>query len=275
MFVVFTVAGEFTSIANAQMIIAHRGASHNAPENTLAAFDLAWTLGADGIEADCHLTADRKIVFIHDADTSRVSPQKPSLKIAESDLATLQQVDVGSWKDSKFSAERIPVLSQVLAGVPRGKRVFLDLKTGPEILPILQAELERCSLLPEQIHLICFRSDVISQARKLMPEYSASWLVDYRKQGGGTVGAKEWRPTGERVMKKLAAIGATGVDARYVAEMIDQDFVNTVKTAGLELHVWNVDDPQSVPRLSALGVTSITTNRPALLRCFLQTANSQ
>ena len=265
----------FHSTATCQMIIAHRGASHDAPENTLAAYELAWKLDADGIEADCHLTSDMKIVCIHDDDTSRICPGMPILRIAESDLATLQQLDVGSWKDPKFSGERMPTISQVLATVPSGKKIFLELKAGLEILPILKDELAQCSLKPEQVHIICFKSSVIRQARELMPEYATSWLVDYQKQAGATGRPKDWRPTFEYVLDRLVEIGATGLDSRDVAKIVDQKFVNDVKNSGAEFHVWTIDDPENAIRLRSLGVTSITTNRPALLKCFLNADNSK
>ena len=257
------------------MIIAHRGASHHAPENTLAAFELAWKLDADGIEADVHLTSDQKIVCIHDNDTSRACPEMPSLKIAETDLATLQQIDVGSWKDPKFSGERMPTISQVLATVPAGKKIFIELKAGPEILPILKDELAQCSLKPEQVHIICFKSSVIRQARELMPEYATSWLVDYHKQAGATGRPKDWRPSFKYVLDRLVEIGATGLDSRDVAKIIDQEFVDAVKNSGADFHVWTIDDPENAIRLQSLGVTSITTNRPALLKRVLGAADSK
>ncbi len=84
-----------------QLIVGHRGASHAAPENTLAAFDLAWQEGADGAEGDFRLTRDGRIVCIHDEDTERTAGKK--LVVATTTLAELQQLDVGSWKDPRYA----------------------------------------------------------------------------------------------------------------------------------------------------------------------------
>ena len=265
----------FSPLANSQLIIAHRGASHDAPENTLAAFELAWKSNADGIEADFHLTSDLKIVCIHDEDTSRVCPDMPSLTIVKTSLATLQQLDVGSWRDPKFAGERMPTLSQVLATVPLGKQIFIHVKTGPEILPTLKDELAQCSLKPEQIHILSFRSDVLRQIKELMPKYSATWLVDYQKHGGKDGKPSKWYPTAERVLEKFAKVDATALDSRNVAEIVNQDFVDAVKKSGADFHVWTIDDPENAIRLRSLGVTSITTNRPALLYRTLNTASSE
>ncbi|MFV2065815.1 MAG: glycerophosphodiester phosphodiesterase family protein, partial [Pirellulales bacterium] len=105
-----------TTVASGQLIVGHRGASHDAPENTLAAFQLAWQRGADGVEGDFYLTSDGHIVCIHDADTERVAGEK--LIVAESTLADLRQLDVGAWKGERWRGEKIPTLEEVLATVP-------------------------------------------------------------------------------------------------------------------------------------------------------------
>ena len=199
----------------------------------------------------------------------------PSLNIVETGLETLQQLDVGTWKDSKFAGERMPTLSQVLATVPLGKQIFIHVKTGPEILQILKDELAQCALEPEQIHILSFRSDVLRQIRELMPQYSATWLVDYHKHGGKNGKPSKWYPTAERVLAKFAKVDATALDSRDVAEIVDQDFVNAVKNSGAKFHAWTVNDPENAIRLQSLGVTSITTNRPALLKRVLNVADSK
>src|SRR3954466_7120047 len=113
-------------------IIAHRGASHDAPENTLAAARLAWAQHADALEVDVHLTRDGRLAVIHDPDTRRTADVARA--VAESTLAELPQLDVGTWKDRRFAAERIPALEDVFAVVPDGKRVFVEIKGGPEVV---------------------------------------------------------------------------------------------------------------------------------------------
>ena len=102
------------------LIIAHRGASADAPENTLAAFRLAWQQGADGIEGDFRLTSDGRIVCFHDDDTARVAGI--SLIVEETPLTKLRTLDVGAWKGKPWQGERIASLEEVLAEVPAGKQ---------------------------------------------------------------------------------------------------------------------------------------------------------
>ncbi|TWU26080.1 glycerophosphodiester phosphodiesterase family protein [Bythopirellula polymerisocia] len=92
----------------AQLLVAHRGASADAPENTLSSFQLAWEEGADAIEGDFYLTSDNQIVCIHDDTTERVSGV--DLDVASATLEELRKLDVGSWKERKYINERIPTL---------------------------------------------------------------------------------------------------------------------------------------------------------------------
>lgn len=93
----------FTHLSAEPVIVAHRGASHDAPENTLPAFELAWEQGADAIEGDFHLTRDGHIICLHDKDTKRTAGVK--LVVKNSPLAELRKLDVGEWKDPRFKTE--------------------------------------------------------------------------------------------------------------------------------------------------------------------------
>src|SRR5437588_10550573 len=103
------------------LIVAHRGESFLAPENTMSSFDLAWKLGDEAIELDIHLTKDRDIVVCHDADTYRKSGNKQKVVIKDSTLAEIQRIDVGSFKGSKYAGQRCPSLQEVLDAMPAGK----------------------------------------------------------------------------------------------------------------------------------------------------------
>ena len=118
-------------------IIAHRGASFDAPENTLSSFRLAWEQGADGIEGDFMLTSDGQIACFHDLDGQRLAGDPVVVK--NSTLAKLQALDVGRWKGDRWRGERVPTLRDVLAIVPAGRKVVFELKDGPAIVSHLPA----------------------------------------------------------------------------------------------------------------------------------------
>ncbi|MCA9058358.1 MAG: glycerophosphodiester phosphodiesterase [Planctomycetaceae bacterium] len=251
-----------TSVCQAQFIVAHRGASFDAPENTLAAFRLAWEQQADAIEGDFYLTKDGQIVCIHDKTTKRTAAGQPELTVAESTLAELQSLDVGSWKNARFAGERIPTLTEVLAAVPPGKKIFVEVKCGPEIIPALKTQLEQSALKPEQIVIICFNQDVISGVRREMPQYKASWLTGYKQNDTKT----QWKPTQKEVLTALRTTGATGLGTQGQLSVINDAFAKAIADAGVELHVWTVNEPADARRFAELGVLSITTDKPVLIR---------
>jgi glycerophosphoryl diester phosphodiesterase len=113
--------------ATVPTIIAHRGASGHAPENTLAAFRMATEFGADFFELDCHLTKDGQVAILHDADLEKTAGLK--VNIADLTLAEAQQHDVGSWFSADFSAERIPTLAQSLDVATEGCGVYVEIKS--------------------------------------------------------------------------------------------------------------------------------------------------
>src|SRR5258706_1541868 len=129
-------------------IIGHRGASLDAPENPLAEVRLAWQQQADAVEVDVHLSRDGKIVVIHDPNTRKLAGV--NRKVARQTLAELRALDVGRRRGAAWIGERIPTLEEVLAAVPRSKRLFIEIKCGPEIAPELSRVLSRSDCRPEQ-----------------------------------------------------------------------------------------------------------------------------
>ena len=133
-------------------IIAHRGASYLAPENTRASVVLAWEKDAD-VEIDVHLTRDKRIVVVHDATVK--SAAGGDMRISDTDSRELRELDVGSHKGSQFAGEPIPFLEEILQTIPPSRRLFVEIKCGPEILPYLQQALEDSGKIP-QIAIIGF-----------------------------------------------------------------------------------------------------------------------
>ncbi|MDM4019030.1 glycerophosphodiester phosphodiesterase [Roseiconus lacunae] len=249
--------------ANAQFIVAHRGASFVAPENTISAFKRAWELNADAIEGDFYVTKDNQIACIHDKTTKRTAPGSPELKVADSTLKQLQQLDVGSWKDPQYAGERIPTLQDVLGTVPEGKQIFVEIKCGVEILPLMQPILEHSGLKDDQIAIICFDKQVVTEARKLMPQYRVNWLTSY----------KNGKPTIASIVETLQRTKASGLGSKGDLSVIDEAFVEKINQSGGQLHVWTVNDPAQARRFAELGVVSITTDKPDVIRESIRILN--
>ena len=252
------------ALSNAQLIVAHRGASADAPENTIASFELAWEQGADAIEGDFYLTSDQQIVCFHDNTTERLCGVK--IPVKQSTLAELQNLDVGSWKDQQFAGQRMPSLSDVLATAPCEKKVFIEIKSGPEIVPFLPRILQESELPPNRTIIISFQKEVIRASKEKMPQIEAFWLTAFHQDE--TTG--KWTPTVDEVIAMAKNIGADGVDLNANTDVVSAHFVDLCHQAGLSVHVWTVDDLAKATRLQEMGVDSITTNRPGFLHCNMQ-----
>lgn len=244
-----------------QIIVAHRGASYDAPENTLAAFRLAWEQRADGIEGDFYVTKDRQVVCLHDADTERTAGKK--LAVGNSTLAELRELEYGGWKNARFHGEPIPTFADVLAAVPAGKKFVIELKTGPEIVPLLQTELDRMNPDPTQLLIISFRQDTLAECKRSLPAIKVHWLTGY-KQDKAT---GQWHPTLEEVVRELRESAADGLGTQGNRQIVTESFIKQLRERGLrEFHVWTVDEPEDARFFQQLGALGITTNRPGYLR---------
>lgn len=246
-------------MGSSPLIIGHRGASRDAPENTLAAFRLAWEQGADGIEADFRLTGDERIVCLHDASTVRTTGV--DLSVEASDLADLCRLDAGKWKGKQWAGERIPTLAEVIDSLPPGKRLFIELKSGPEIVDRLAGALAGADLVSGQVVLLSFSALLVGLLKERLPSFRAHWLCD----PGRSWSLPGRTPTVEELLATLRDSGADGLACRTGGHL-DQRLTTSLIDAGFELHVWTVDSVTAARRYAALGAASIFTNRPGWLR---------
>lgn len=249
--------GVENAIQSTPLIVAHRGASFDAPENTLAAFKLAWEQGADAIEADFRLSRDGRLVCIHDASTTNVASEIRN--IHESDWADLRSVDVGSWKDVQFSSERMPSLAEVLATAPEGKLVFIELKEDPALVERFLSELEETDFPTSQLRVISFEPSIIKGLETQRPELITSLLVSFQFRSGA------WTPDLNTVLTRAKQVGADAVSLGAKGPLC-LPYVQELRKAGLGVHVWTVDQPPLARAFAMIGIDSITTNTPALIR---------
>jgi len=206
---------------------------------------------------DIYLTKDQRIVVLHDRDTARVSgvTNKPAETVFE-DLRRLPAGQWGKWKGSQF-AETIPSLEEMLAVVPRGKRIFIEIKCGPEVLPELARVLHASGLNNRQLVIIGFDYETMLQTKAQFPRLRVFWLVGADKN-------KKYPPVKDLIAKaRAASLDGLNLEQGFP---IDSAFVKQVRKAGLKLYTWTVDDPVVARRLAEAGVDGFTTNRPKWLR---------
>ena len=240
-------------------IVAHRGNSGYAPENTLASVISGWQVDADIVEVDVYLTSDNKIVVIHDKDTKRTSGKK--YIIAESDYAQIKDLDVGSFKSSYFKNEKIPLLTDVIATVPKGKRLFIEVKCGPEIISQLKQIIGDSR--KDGLEIIAFDIEVVKESKRQMPNVPAYWVLSSPKDKS----TGKYLPYDDSLIKNALKYNLDGLDLNY--KSLSKDFVDKVHDADLDLYVWTVDHQPDAQHMKDIGVDGITTNYPAQLKISL------
>ena len=240
-------------------IVAHKGASSLAPENTLSAVRLAWELDADAVEVDVRQTADGQIVLCHDGDLQRTA--NADVKIHERTLDELRRFDIGSWRGEQWSDERMPTLVQVIGTIPDDRRLFVEIKTGPGILDAFERVLHETRVDPRKIAVISFNHDVIAAVKARLPHLKAYWLtwIEYDAE------KQQWSPSIDGIIAVARQTAADGVGLQ-AAGCVDRAYVDQIKAAGLEIHTWTVNDPARARQLLDAGVQSITTDVPGELR---------
>lgn len=236
------------------LIIAHRGESFDAPENTLAAINLAWKRKAKSVEIDIQLTNDNEIVVIHDYDTLRISGKKKTIN--NSSLKELKLLDAGLYKGEEWRNERIPTLNEVFKTVPSLGKLIIEIKSDEDIIEKLKYELSGSNLKVSQIEIIAFNANTLSKAKKMMPEYKMLWLLDLDYSWPHWL---IWMRK-QKIVKKIKKLHLDGVNI-WAGKLLTKDFVEYFKNAGLLVYTWTVNDPFKAQQLIEFGIDGITTDK--------------
>lgn len=237
------------------LIIAHRGESFDAPENTLASINLAWKRDADAVEIDVQLTKDEEIVLIHDKTTLRTGGKYK--RIASNNYDELLKIDVGKFKDTKWKNEKIPLLDEVIDTIPKNKILFVEIKSDERIIKPLQNLIEQKNINPAQFKFIGFNIVTMKLLKETFPEVESYRIVEgkyYRTKDN----LKE-------TILKCKSAGLDGLDVQ-ARKYLNNDVVHSVKNSGLKIYTWTVDDPERAKRLYLDEIDGITTNRAHWLK---------
>lgn len=243
--------GLFHSIMSAKAeIIAHRGASGEAPENTLSAFQLAWEQGADAIELDVHLTRDGQLAVIHDPDTHRTTDVAGRVRNWTAD--ELARLDAGSWLNAQFRGEPIPLLSQVLAVTPHGRRVFIEVKDGLECVEPLVKVFAESSISPAQTAMLTFDWVLAKTLQERFPDRQVGWNIE-----------RPWKePSMERIEERARVGGLTTLSFSH-DRPLTVERVAELHDMGFKVCVWTVDDVAQARSFLEAKVNGLMTNFPA------------
>ena len=225
----------------AALVIAHRGASAEKPENTLAAFRRALALGVDGIELDVQVTRDGVPVVFHDATLRRLTGQPG--RLAGKTWAEQKKLRV-------HGTGRIPRLADVLALVRGRAIVQIELKRGAVVAPVVRA-IQRAKAA-RWVNLASFEPELVRAAARLAPAVSRTLISE------GCVGA-------ETLLRQMTAARASGLSLHHSA-VRSRAFVGRIHRRGATLWCWTVNDARTAHRLAGWGVDGLLSDNPALLR---------
>lgn len=238
------------------LIFAHRGASADAPMNTLPAFECALKQRANGIELDVHRSKDGELVIMHDFTVDETTDG--SGNVADKTLAELQELDAGRWFSSDFTHTKIPTLDQVLSAVGQHLITNIEIKSLSLEADGLEQAVFDCIQrhnLAERVIISSFNPHVLRRFRQLTKAIPIGYLLDNNGFGSD--------------LHKL--LSPTQYDALHLHHnTIDHRQVAFAKKHHHVINAWTVNDPAQAKKLLKMGVRGIITDCPAMIREALQ-----
>ena len=229
------------------LVFGHRGALAHAPQNTLAAFELAAQQGAQGIELDVQLSKDGQLVVIHDYSVDATTDGQG--KVAEMTLAQLKQLDAGSWFAPDFAGERIPTLDEVFAAVGDKLLINVEIKASAPGIESAVADCVRRHKLDSRVLVSSFDAAVLRRCQGVM-----SLPLAYL----------HFRPS-------LSATKDLPVAALHPwRDLVDAGYMRRARELGCHVNVWTVNEAVRACELKALGVKAIITDDPAAILAALR-----
>lgn len=247
----------------APQLFGHRGASGEAPENTLVAFERAVAHGVPYLELDCHATRDGEIVVLHDAELERTTDGQG--RVSELTFAELQRLDAGFrfTLDSRTHpfrgcGVRVPRFSEVLRAFP-GARLNLEVKQSEPPIAAEVVRLVRAANAQDRVLLAAAEEPVLAEIRKLDAGTalgsSMQDVIDFVKAAAeGRLASFE--PRGHALQIPPEALGRP---------LVTPELVEGAHALGLFVHVWTINDASEMRRLLALGVDGLMSDLPGLL----------
>ncbi|MGD9126393.1 MAG: glycerophosphodiester phosphodiesterase family protein [Planctomycetia bacterium] len=232
------------------VVVAHRGYSGVAPENTLSSARAAIKAGATGSEFDIRMTSDGHIVLMHDLGVKRTTNGKG--KIADLPFAKLRKLDAGSWKGKKFAGEKIPTLDETLA-VFKGSGCIPVIEIKVKGISKQVVEAVRKADMLDEAAVIAFDGDIVREVRELEPRLPCYWLWSK-----GLNGTPEQQAAA--IVREAAKHKTNMVDLHY--GMLSAEIVAELKRRGMKVWCWTVNSPMVMDALMRWGVEGITTDYP-------------
>ncbi len=235
------------------LVVAHRGASRAAPENTLAAFREALDRGADAVELDVQRTSDGHLIILHDATLERTTDGRGPVALYS--LAALKKLDAGRWFNERFTGERLPTLEEAAAAIDKRAGLFVEIKQGPVFDDKIEAAVARVIEergLLESCEVSSFDHSSVRRMKTLLPAVPGGILYD------------------AMLIDPFSAARLAQADALHPGwPMVTPDLVTEAHRRGLAVAVWTVNDEDAIAQLADIGVDAIVTDVPDVARRVL------
>lgn len=237
--------------SSAPLVIAHRGASMYAPENTIAAFELAVEMGADAIELDTMLTADGTPIVIHDPSLERTTNGSGS--VASKTVAEIKLLDAGSMFDARFAEEKIPTLEEVFSAVGNKILINVELKNyaSPlDHLPETVIDLVVKKGLADRVLLSSFNPIALIKAQRAYENIRRAALT-----GGGP-----------KIIRGVIEVFTNYFALHPEVSLVNQEMVVKHHAAGNRVNVWTVNEESVMMKLLSMGVDGLITDKPDIAK---------
>ena len=254
-------------------LIAHRGESVDAPENTLPAYRTAVERGF-GFECDIYLSKDKRLFTFHDGTLTRTTAGACSNACTEASWEeTVSKVNVGGWgkwKGSEFDPTRPALFSEVLTLERNGRYVYVEVKgDDPSWVSHIKEEVGKAeNVNPGNVLFISFGEKVCAELKRQMPEFKV-FLLDGGRAWVEDPKTKKWHAgdffLAEELIARLKKCDVDGLDICFYPECHNKEFVRKIRDAGFEFHVWTIDDVATARKAFAAGAQTVTTNRAQFL----------
>lgn len=229
------------------LILAHRGASAYAPENTIIAFKKAIEMGADGFELDIHLSKDGSLIVIHDESVNRTTNGSGFIK--DLTLDEIKKLDASSWYNPKFSKEKVPTLDEVLHLIKDTQLLInIEIKHGPFFYKSIEQKIVNCVVkydMQDRVIVSSFDHYTLTKIKKIDPSVKTGALFVSRTNA-------PW--------KYIKKIGADALHPHFIS--VTSELVKNCHENNIKIHTYTVNEPEHIKYLAKLGVDSIITNFP-------------
>ncbi|HTL59318.1 MAG TPA: glycerophosphodiester phosphodiesterase family protein [Candidatus Limnocylindrales bacterium] len=251
------------------LVIAHRGFSGRAPENTVPSFELALAVGADLVELDARLTRDEKLIVIHDHELDRTTDAKRKWRrrhnrIDARSFSEIKELDAGAWFSRKFTGTQIPLLTEALALIRKASIPLIEQKAGSVLVYL---DFLRQHNLVNEVIVQSFDWDFLATLNRLEPALTLGALGPAHLLVGGRKPLGISRKLNAAWLKQLAK---TGARIAVWNRQVSKGGVRLAHERGLKVWVYTINEPRLAGRLLDIGVDGLITNEPIRIRTVVQ-----